>query len=64
LGEQASTPSLEKAAAALLSSIRTIPSAPASHRICWPPARHCRTKALAGSGIPPDTAGGELHPAL
>jgi len=37
------------------------PSAPASHRICWP--SHSR-KALAGSRIAPDTAGGEFHPAL
>jgi len=49
------------------SFIRTIPSAPASHRICWPSrfgASRLRREALAGSCANAPTAGGESHPAL
>jgi len=35
------------------SFIRTIPSAPALDRICWPPAQPGRSRARAGQHLPP-----------
>jgi len=42
------TPLAEEGATCLLSSIRTIPSAPASHRICWPFRRNGRRSRARG----------------
>ncbi len=48
----------------LFSSIRTIPSAPESHRSLLTQAFHEETQGARGLGHLAITAGGELHPAL